>query len=175
MLVGALGLALLLFAIALQRARAPCACTIWPASATPTVINAVDDSTVELGVRFRASQDGFNTGVRLFKGSHNTGAHWATYGATAAPAGQRHLLRRDAVRLAVGEPSLARCGHRRDTYVASYHTDAGHYLVDEDCFTTSGVDSLPLHALANGVAGGNGVYACGPSAFPTEVYRSSDY
>src|SRR5262249_61387887 len=34
----------------------------------------------------------------------------------------------------------------------------------------------PLHALANGVAGGNGVYAYGAtSSFPTNTYRAQSY
>jgi hypothetical protein len=55
-------------------------------------------------------------------------------------------------------------------YVASYHTNVGHYSQDLSYFATAGVDNPPLHALANGVSGGNGVYRYGstePGAPPT--------
>jgi uncharacterized protein DUF4082 len=38
------------------------------------------------------------------------------------------------------------------------------------------VDNGPLHALANGVSGGNGVYRYGPSStFPDQSWASSNY
>ena len=43
-------------------------------------------------------------------------------------------------------------------YVASYHTNVGHYSHDMNYFASTGVDSPPLHALADGVSGANGVY-----------------
>ena len=62
------------------------------------------------------------------------------------------------------------------TYVASYHAPNGHYAVNEDYFAPTGVDSPPLHALRDGVDGGNGVYGYGPSGtFPTGVYRTENY
>jgi Domain of unknown function (DUF4082) len=85
------------------------------------------------------------------------------------PAGGRHLHRESVSewrQVNLASPVAVTAG---TTYVASYHTDAGHSSVDEDYFTTSGVDSDPLNALANGV------YAYGPSALPTKTYRSSNY
>src|SRR5439155_7066151 len=61
------------------------------------------------------------------------------------------------------------------TYVASYHTNAGNYSVDSGYFTSSGVNTPPLHALANGVDGADGVYLYGASAFPTQTYQASNY
>ena len=61
-------------------------------------------------------------------------------------------------------------------YVASYHAVNGHYSADENYFATQGVDSPPLHALANGVSDGNGVYAYGSSSnFPTQTWNTSNY
>ncbi len=43
---------------------------------------------VELGVKFRADQDGFVTGIRFYKGSGNTGTHtgslWSSSGTRLA-------------------------------------------------------------------------------------------
>ena len=61
-------------------------------------------------------------------------------------------------------------------YVVSYHANNGHYSADLNYFATTGVDSPPLHALANGVSGGNGVYGYGAtSLFPTGTYSSANY
>ena len=59
------------------------------------------------------------------------------------------------------------------TYVASYYSPSGYYAFDGGYFTT-GVDNGPLHALANGVDGSNGVYAYS-GGFPTSSYHSSNY
>ena len=62
------------------------------------------------------------------------------------------------------------------TYVASYFDPQGHYSADNNYFATAGVDNAPLHALANGVDGANGVYHYGTTiAFPTSTYQSSNY
>jgi hypothetical protein len=61
-------------------------------------------------------------------------------------------------------------------YVASYHVTTGHYSADVNYFASSGVDAPPLHALANGESGGNGVYAYGSSSvFPTQTWNSANY
>jgi hypothetical protein len=61
------------------------------------------------------------------------------------------------------------------TYVVSYFAPNGHYAADDTFFTT-GVDSVPLHALANGVDGGNGVYRYGSTGgFPNSTWQSSNY
>ncbi len=62
------------------------------------------------------------------------------------------------------------------TYVASYHAPRGNYAVSEDFFGPRGVDTPPLHALRDGVDGGNAVYGYGPSGtFPTGTYRTENY
>jgi beta-lactam-binding protein with PASTA domain len=61
------------------------------------------------------------------------------------------------------------------TYVASYHTNVGNYAVNVNYFATTGIDNAPLHALATGVSGGNGVFIYGASAFPTQTFNASNY
>src|SRR5207253_2231057 len=61
------------------------------------------------------------------------------------------------------------------TYVASYHTNVGHYAATSGYFA-AGFDSAPLHALASGVDGPNGVYRYGSaSSFPNQTYLSGNY
>ena len=57
------------------------------------------------------------------------------------------------------------------TYVASYHTNVGHYSSSEDYFA-SNVTSGPLTAPASG----NGVYTYGgTSAFPTSTFSATNF
>ena len=61
-------------------------------------------------------------------------------------------------------------------YVASYHTNTGHFSEDDYYFSGKGMDTPPLHALADGVSGASGVYALGStSIFPSTGYLSSNF
>ena len=54
-------------------------------------------------------------------------------------------------------------------YVASYHSNAGHYAVNRSYFMSSYTDG------AITVPAGGGVYAYGASSFPTQTYQASNY
>jgi hypothetical protein len=61
-------------------------------------------------------------------------------------------------------------------YVASYYAPVGRYSSDSSYFNAAGVDNPPLHALKNGVSGGNGVYRYGTtSSFPNTSFKSTNY
>jgi Domain of unknown function (DUF4082) len=63
---------------------ATCPCTIFTSSQSPKVASDPESVPIELGVKFRADQDGFVTGIRFYKGSGNTGTHtgslWSSSG-----------------------------------------------------------------------------------------------
>ncbi|HYY78527.1 MAG TPA: DUF4082 domain-containing protein, partial [Actinomycetes bacterium] len=153
-----------------------CPCTIWPSSATPATPAAADSAAVELGVRFRTDTNGYVTGLRFYKGSGNTGTHvgnlWTNGGTRLATATFSAETATGWQQVTLPAPVAVTAN---TTYVASYHTDVGHYAVNTDFFASSGVANPPLRALANGVDGANGVYRYGASGFPTSSYRSSNY
>ena len=61
-------------------------------------------------------------------------------------------------------------------YVASYFAPNGHYSGNLSYFATQGFDTPPLHALATGIAGGNGVFGYGAAGtFPTSTYQALNY
>ena len=77
---------------------ATCPCSIFTASQAPAGPSDSDTAAVELGVKFRADQDGIVTGIRFYKGTGNTGAHtgslWTSGGnrlATVTLAGRPRL------------------------------------------------------------------------------------
>jgi hypothetical protein len=140
-------------------------------------VDSGPDSAVELGVRFRSDTNGTVTGIRFYKASTNTGTHTGT------------LWSNSGTRLATGTFSSETASgwqqlnfttpvtiSANTVYVASYHTSTGHYSFGKFYFAGTGVDSPPLHALADGVAGANGGFAYGSaSSFPNQGWNSSNY
>jgi hypothetical protein len=154
-----------------------CPCTIWSASTTPAVAANTDNRAVEVGVKFRADSNGFITGIRYYKSSPNTGTHigrvWAAHGTLLAQATFVSESTSGWQQVNFNTPVSITGG---TTYVASYHTNTGHYAGDTGFFTSAGVDNAPLHALRDGVSGGNGVYAYGASStFPANSFQASNY
>jgi hypothetical protein len=151
--------------------------TIWPSTAVPGVVDTGPDKAVELGVKFRADVAGNITGIRFYKASTNTGTHvgnlWSSSGtrlATATFTGET-ASGWQQVNFSIPVAIAA-----NTVYVASYHTNVGHYSDNQYYFATQGVDSPPLHALADGVSGYNGVYRYGSSSgFPNQGWRSCNY
>src|SRR5438105_2358223 len=155
--------------------NAPCPCSIWnPATAVPAIVDGNDDAAVELGVKFRSEVNGFITGLRFYKSAANTGAHvahlWTTDGTLLASA--PFTTETASGWQAVSFPPVAVTANT--VYIASYYTPTGHYLVTRDAFTSAGVDTPPLHALANGTSV-NGVYRYGASGFPSQSYNATNY
>ena len=153
-----------------------CPCTIFPTTATPATPAAADSSSIEVGVKFRSSQQGFVTGIRFFKGTGNTGTHvgslWTSTGTRLASAtfGAETATGWQEVTFSSPVPISA-----DTTYVASYYAPAGRYALDNSFFTTATVRS-PLTALASGSDGPNGVYRYGSGGgFPTSSFQSSNY
>jgi hypothetical protein len=153
-----------------------CPCSIWSLSTLPRVAADPESRPLELGVKFRADVNGTITGIRYFKSSTNTGTHVATlWDFSGNVLASRAFLGETAsgwqqVNFSTPVPITA-----GTTYVASYHTDTGHYADDMGYFVR-GVDNGPLHALQDGLQGPNGVYAYGPAGtFPTSGWQSSNY
>jgi hypothetical protein len=144
-----------------------CPCSIWSDSATPASITENDSAAVELGVKFRSDEDGTVTGIRFYKGPQNTGSHtgtlWSATGTQLATGTFSNESTTGWQTLTFASPVSIT---RNTTYVASYHTTVGHYSVNANQFLGAGVDNPPLHALATGVDGQNGVYIYGNHAFP---------
>jgi len=153
-----------------------CPCGLW-GTPTPSIIDANDSNSVELGFRFRSDVNGFITGVRFYKSPNNTGTHlghlWTNDGTLLTSAtftnesssGWQQVSFPSAIAITAGT-----------TYVASYFAPTGHYSVDDLYFASSGVDNPPLHALQDGVDGSNGVFSySATSVFPTSTFHSRNY
>jgi hypothetical protein len=151
--------------------------TLWSASTTPTVITDPDTNAVELGLKFRSDVAGSLAGVRFYKSASNTGTHvgnlWSSTGTLLATANFSGESASGWQQVNFGTPVAI---NANTTYVVSYHTNVGHYSADNNYFATTGVNNAPLHALAEGVDGHNGVYAYGASsAFPNQGATATNY
>jgi hypothetical protein len=134
---------------------------------TPANPNITDGQSIEVGVGFRSDVDGYITALRFYKGNLNTGTHvgklWTSTGVQLAAVtftGETASGWQTAV-LDSPVQILA-----NTTYVASYFSPSG-YFAEQANGLVSSVDNPPLHALANGADGPNGVYRFGSSGFPT--------
>jgi Domain of unknown function (DUF4082)/Bacterial Ig-like domain/G8 domain/IPT/TIG domain/Viral BACON domain/Putative binding domain, N-terminal len=158
-----------------QSTQPTCPCSIWTATATPANITG-DSQPIELGVKFRSDVNGVITGVRFYKGATNTGTHvghlWNMAGTLLATATFVNETASGWQQVDFASPVAITAN---TTYIASYHTDAGNYALNGGQFLSAGVDSPPLHALANGVDGPNAVFVYGASAFPTNTFNGNNY
>jgi hypothetical protein len=151
-----------------------CPCTIF-GNATPTTPATAELGAYELGVRFRSDANGFVTGIRYYRGPGNDGTHvghlWTNTGALLGSATFTGETPTGWQQASFAAPIAVTAG---TAYVASYTDPQGHYAVDRPVFATAGVDNSPLHALAAGPAGPNGVYIAG-AGFPNASFQTSNY
>ncbi|MGW0230856.1 DUF4082 domain-containing protein [Actinopolymorpha singaporensis] len=154
----------------------PCPCTMWPNTTTPATEATADDSAVELGVKFRTSQNGFVTGVRFYKGSRNTGTHvgslWSKSGTKLASVTFTDETATGWQQATFASPVPVTAG---TTYVASYYAPVGRYANNSSYFANTATSRGPLTALRNGTDGLNGLYKYGASGFPTNGFQATNY
>jgi hypothetical protein len=145
-----------------------CPCTIF-GTTIPTVTATADTNAVELGVKFKSSTNGLITGIRFYKGTANSGTHvgslWTTGGSLLAQATFTNETASGWQEVTFGSPVQITAG---TIYVASYHTDVGHYAEDVGYFISPVTNGSLTAVKSNTVNGANGVFLYSASpAFPT--------
>ncbi|MBW4054699.1 MAG: DUF4082 domain-containing protein, partial [Proteobacteria bacterium] len=149
--------------------------TIWPSTTTSAASAVTDNQPIEVGVKFRSDVSGYVTGLRFYKGSSNTGTHvgslWTRAGTRLASATFTNETASGWQEVSFPTPVAITAN---TTYVASYYSPSGYFALDLAYFAI-GADNPPLHALANGVDGGNGVYTYGVTGFPAQTFNSNNY
>jgi hypothetical protein len=149
----------------------PTSTSLWATSTTPAIIDSGDKAAVELGVRFSSTTNGYITSIRFYKGATNTGTHtgslWSSSGQLLATGTFVNETASGWQTLVFSTPVAITAGV---TYVASYHTNSGHYSVSRNYFGSQ-FSSSNLRVAANG-----GVYAYGAnSVMPSSAYQGSNY
>jgi hypothetical protein len=151
--------------------------TIWPPEATPALVDVMDGvPSTEIGVRFNSDRAGWIKALRFYKGPANTGVHvghlWTNTGTLLATvtftnetaSGWQQANLPTPIAITAGTP-----------YVASFYSQSQHFCTDISYFAGQGHDQPPLHALADGIAGPNGIYHDSASAFPTDGTGASNF
>lgn len=151
--------------------------TIWSPSNVPQLIDDTDTAGTELGVKFRSDVNGVIKGIRFYKGPTNSGAHtgnlWTASGTLLSSATFTNESASGWQEVRFSTPVSISAD---TTYVASYFAPNGRYSSTDSYFQTGGTNSPPLHALQNGVDGGNGVFKHTlTSAFPSQTFNSDNY
>jgi methionine-rich copper-binding protein CopC len=151
--------------------------SLWTNTTVPTVPAATDGGSIEVGVKFRSDVNGSATGIRFYKGTGNGGSHignlWTSSGQLLATATFTAETASGWQAVSFSSPVAIQANTE---YVVSYFAPLGHYAADGGYFSSTGVDSGPLHALSNAAGGGDGVYGYGASsAFPTNNFNSTNY
>ena len=143
--------------------------TLFSPTDTPAVISSSDSGAVEVGVKFIPAVSGKITGIRFYKASDNTGTHigdlWSSNGTLLASATFSNETASGWQQVDFATPVNVQAGV---TYVASYHTNTGHYSSTDYYFIDyDGVTKGALTAPGNSL---NGVYAYGSSpVFPSNA------
>jgi hypothetical protein len=151
-----------------------CPCTVFGVE-VPKTPAANDPDSVELGLRFSPTVDGFVSGVRFYKGTGNTGTHtgslWSSSGqklATVTFSGETATGWQQASFSSVVAVA------KDASYVVSYTAPNGHYAADANAFTSMGVAAPPLSVAGGFGATPAGVYA-NPGQFPNTSFQNSSY
>lgn len=135
-----------------------------------------DGQAVEVGMRFRSTQNGSITGVRFYKGIGTTGSHqgslWTNDGTLLARATFVNETASGWQQVLFSSPVTITSGV---TYVVSCFSSSGDYAASKPYFTENLVNG-PITGLQDGVDGPNGLYMYTPSpAFPTGSFLASNY
>ena len=130
----------------------PAATSLWGPNATPTTIDSNDPRPVEVGVQFSSATSGFIDGVRFYKAAANTGDHigslWTSDGTLLAQATFSNESASGWQQVTFSQPVAITAN---TVYVAGYHSDTGHYSLDEGYFTAGGYTNAPLSAPGKGL------------------------
>ncbi|GAB3041715.1 hypothetical protein GCM10027052_24430 [Parafrigoribacterium mesophilum] len=135
-----------------------CPCSLFDASATPSILEDSDSSAVTLGVRFTAQTAGTVTAVKFYKGPNNTGTHvgslWSGSGALLASATFAAESASGWQTVNFATPVAISAGVE---YTASYRTTVGKYSATLGTFSgpyTRGPLSVPANGGSYSYANG---------------------
>jgi hypothetical protein len=156
---------------------ATCPCSIWDDFTTPAVADSGDASSVEVGTKVRFDAKGEVTGVRFYKGPNNSGTHVGSlYSATGTLLESGTFTGETASGWQTLNFTTPVDVNANTTYVVAYFAPNGHYSATPGYFGNNTATYNQLHAIADGVDGGNGVYSYGGSStFPTNTYNANNY
>jgi hypothetical protein len=157
--------------VVFQPTQVTCPCSIWSPSDQPVQASSSDTNSVNVGVQFTSSENGYVTGIRFYKGANNTGTHVGSlWNSSGDLLGQVTFTNETATGWQEADFSTPIAVTAGQTYTASYLAPNGGYAADAQGLALP-VNNGPLTALAGG-----GVYVYGSSsAEPIFTYNATNY
>ncbi|GAA3839543.1 hypothetical protein GCM10022243_02400 [Saccharothrix violaceirubra] len=154
---------------------ANCPCTLWDDFSAPLEFAADDGQSVEVGTKVRFDGRGEVLGVRFYKGAANTGTHtgslWSAAGVQLATGTFVNETSTGWQTLLFSSPVAVQAN---TTYVVSYLAPHSGYGFTSAKFANEESSYGAIHALKDGVDGGNGVFKYG-SGFPNSSHNATNY
>ena len=151
--------------------------SILPTNVTPASVDIGDTHPTEIGMKFESDTSGYITALRFYKSKNNAGTHtahiWSVSGKLLGSATFANETATGWQQVTFATPVAISAN---TVYVASYFAPKGHYSENVHYFS-SAVNKPPLHALASGTNGPNGVYLhSATSGFPTtNSYEATNF
>jgi hypothetical protein len=139
-----------------------------------------DNYAIQLGMKFQTSSAGKVYGVRFYKGSQNVGTHigylWTSGGTLL---GQVRFTNETSSGWQQAIFPTPIDIDANTTYVVSFFAPIGYYSANGAYFGSQ-IDNSPLHGLASGSSGGNGIYryddpTIAGQVIPSNTYNSTNY
>ncbi|MBB6612666.1 DUF4082 domain-containing protein [Pontibacter sp. Tf4] len=157
-----------------------CPCSIFQPTDAPALVLQRDPegaNGIQLGMRFKATVDGYVTGVRFYKQEGNSGTHIGQlYNSTGGTALAEVTFQNETAagwqEATFANPVAIKAN---TVYVISYFSSAGYYSAKGDAFVTD-VVRTPLIAPASTTDAGNGLFKYTSTAtFPTVSFNEASY
>ena len=155
---------------------AECPCSVFVPSDVPSLIQN-DRQSLEIGMKFQASRNGFISGIKFYKsttGTSNFSGHlWSRTGTLLASVDFTPTTAVGWQEVALPTPVSITAGI---TYVISVWSASGDYTFTRPYFNNGSISKGPLTALGNLVDGPNGLYIYSTTpAFPNNSYLPTNY
>ncbi len=153
-----------------------CPCNLFPTDVPPTPVNQNlnDAQSIEAGMKFKSSVNGFITGIRFYKTKAN-GVYTVNLYDSATQVrlnfANVNTTATGWLNIDFGTPVAITANK---VYVATFYSSAGDYSSTDNFFTTDYVNGY-LTGLANATGKENGVYRLGSPGFPSSFYQASNF
>lgn len=143
--------------------------SIW-GNTQPLTTADSDTQSVELGMKFVSSADGWVSAVRFYKSPQNTGHHtgtlWDSRGVALAQTVFTNESRSGWQEAQLPQPVRVHAGQ---TYTASYWAPNGHYADDVHSLSSK------RQTVKRDLTATSGVFTYAPQRYPTSVWNDSNY
>ena len=152
-----------------------CPCSLWDDDTVPDRLENNDGQSIEVAVKLRVDVPGRLVALRFYKPPLSQGIHvgrvWSRAGALLAEAEYRDESESGWQEVALDRPVAVQ---PNTTFIASVYIESGYYAADVEYFLAAH-DRAPLHALADEVDGGNGIFRLGQGFPDLATYMASNY